>query len=74
MSLTYHQFFKNCIPKNGLYYLVYYIWYIAFIESYYLLCVKKSIEHIYRNMCLLIRKLSVMAYLSVQNILHVFYN
>ena len=57
------------IAINGLYYLVHYIWYIAFIESYYFLCVKKTIEHICRNMCLLICKFFVMAYLSVQNIL-----
>ena len=70
--MTYHRFSKNIFLKNGLYYLVYYIWYIAFIESYYFLCVMKSIEHIYRNMCQLICKLFVMAYLRVQNIL--FYN
>ena len=33
---------------------------------------KKTIEHIYRNMCLLICKFVVIAYISVQNIL--FYN
>ena len=49
-----------------------YIWYKAFIESYYFLCVKKTIEHIYRIMYLLIWKLVVMAFLSVQIIL--FYN
>ena len=50
-------------------YLMYYIWYKAFIESYYFLCVKKTIEQIYQNMCLPIRNLIVMAYLSVQNVL-----
>ena len=52
--------------------LVYYIWYRAFIKGYYFLCVKKTIEQSYRNMCLLIRKLFILAYLSVRNIL--FYN
>ena len=71
--MTYHtDFARNNFLKNGLYYLVFYIWYIAFIESYYFLCVKKTIEQIYRNMCLFIRKLFAMAYLNVQNIL--FYN
>ena len=42
------------------------------MEKYYLPCVKKTIEQIYRNRRLIIRKLFVMAYLSVQNIL--FYN
>ena len=45
----YHRFCKNFIPKNGLYCLVYYIWYIAFIESYYFLCVKKTMKQICRN-------------------------
>ena len=67
--MTYHRFCNDFIPKNGLYYLVYYIWYIAFIESYYILCLKKTIDHIYRIMCVLIGKLFEMAYLSVQNIL-----
>ena len=67
--MTHHRFCKNLFLKNGLYYLVYYIWYIVFIESLYFLCVKKTIEQIYRNLCLLIRKLFVMAYLSFQNIL-----
>ena len=48
---------------------MYYIWYIAFIESYYFLCVKKTIQQINQNMCLLIRKLIVTALLSVQNLL-----
>ena len=70
LIMTCHRFCKNFIPKNGLHYLVYYIWYIAFIESYYFLFIKKTIEQIYRNMCLFkIRKLFVMAYLSAQNIL-----
>ena len=45
---------------------------MALIESYYFLCVEKNIEPIYRKICLLIRILIIMAYLSVQNIL--FYN
>ena len=72
LIMTYHRFCKKKFVKNGLYYLVYYIWYIAFMESYYFLCVKKTIEQIYRNRCLFIRKLFVMAYSCVQNIL--FYN
>ena len=54
--------------------IVYNIWYIAFTESYYFLSFKKTktIEHIYRNMCLLMRNMNLMAYLSVPNIL--FYN
>ena len=60
---------KNIFLKKGLYYLVYYIWFIAFTESYYFLCVKKTLEQIYRNKRLFIRKLFVMAYLSVQKIL-----
>ena len=43
-------------------FIVFYIWYIAFIESYYFLCVKKTIEHIYQNMYLLICILIVMAF------------
>ena len=48
---------------------MYYLWYEAFIESYYFICVKKTIEQIYQNLCLLICRLIVMAYISVQNIL-----
>ena len=66
------DFARKNFVKNGLYYKVYYIWYIAFMESYYFLCVKKTIEQIYRSRCLFIHKLFVMAYSSVQNIL--FYN
>ena len=44
--MTHHLF---CKDFNGLNYFVYYIWYIAFIESYYFLCVKKTIDKIYRN-------------------------
>ena len=66
------DFARILFLKNGLYYLVYYIWYIAFIESYYFLCIRKTIEQIYRNKCLLISKLFLVAYLSVQNLL--FYN
>ena len=51
--------------------IVYYICYIAFTESIYFLCFKKTktIEHIYRYMCLLMCKLIVLAYLIVPNIL-----
>ena len=41
---------------------------MTLIESYYFLCVWKTIEHIYRNMYLLICKLIVIAFVSVQNI------
>ena len=69
LIMTYHRVCKkNKIIKNGLYYLVYYIWYIEFMASYYFLFVKKTIEQIYRSRCLFIRKLFVMAYSSVQNI------
>ena len=71
LIMAYHRF-CNKYFKNGLYYLAYYIWYIAFTENYYFLCVKKTIEQIYPNKRLFIRKLFVMAYFSVQNIL--FYN
>ena len=72
LIMTYHRFCKKYFTQKRVVLIVYYIWYIALIESYYFLCVKKTIEHIYRNMYLLIRKLIVMAFLSVQNIL--FYN
>ena len=42
--------------------IVYYIWYIEFIESYYFLCVRKYIRQIYRSMYLVIRKLILMAF------------
>ena len=69
LIMTCHRFARILFPKNGLHFLVYYIWYITFIESFYFLFVEKTIEQIYRNMCLLMRKLFVMAYLSVQGIL-----
>ena len=46
-----------------------YLVYIALLKANYILCVKKTKEQIYRNMYLLIHKLIVMAFLSVQNIL-----
>ena len=55
--------------KTGLFYTVLYIWYVAFIESYYFLWVKKTIEQLYQNMCLLTRKMIDIDSLSVQNIL-----
>ena len=48
---------------------MHYIWYKTFIERYYYLCAKKTIELIYQNMCLLICKLITLAYIRVQNIL-----
>ena len=61
---------QDIFPKKWVVLIVYYIWHIGFIESYYFLCV--TIELIYRNMFILIRKLIIMAFLNVQNIL--FYN
>ena len=72
LIIIYYRFARILFLKIELYYFGYYIWYIEFIEKYYFLCIKKTIAQIYRNMCLLICKLFVMVYLSVQNIL--FYN
>ena len=72
LIMTYNRFFKKNFASKWVVLIVYYIWYIVFIESYYFLCVKKTIEHIYRNMYLLMCKLIVMAFFSFQNIL--FYN
>ena len=47
LIMTYHRFCKNYFTQKWVVLIVYYIWYIAFIESYYFLCVKKTIEHIY---------------------------
>ena len=59
---------------NNALYLVYNIywniWYIAFNESYYFLCVKKTIELIYQKLYLLMQKIIVMAFLRVQNVLY----
>ena len=62
LIMTYHRFCKKYFIKKWAVLIVYYIWYIACIESNYFLCVKKTIEHIYRNMYLLIGKLIVMAF------------
>ena len=69
LFMIYHRFCKKYFPSKWVVLIVYYLWYKAFFESYYFICVKKTIEHIYQNMCLLICKLIVMAYISVQNIL-----
>ena len=42
--------------------IVYYVWYIAYIESYHVLCVMKTIEQTYGNIYLSIRKLIVFAF------------
>ena len=42
---------------------MYYHWYKAFIESYYFLCVKKTIEQFYPNMCILICKLIIFTFI-----------
>ena len=47
LIMTYHRFCKKYFTQKWVVLIVYYIWYIAFIESYYFLCVKKTIEHIY---------------------------
>ena len=60
--MTYHRFCEKYFTLKWVVLIVYSIWYIAFIESYYFLCVKKTIEHIYRNMYLLICKLFVIAF------------
>ena len=69
LIMTYHRFCKKYFSQKWVVLIVYYIWYIAFIESYYFLCVKKNIEQIYQNMYLLMRKLIVLAFLRIQNIL-----
>ena len=61
LIMTYYRFCKKYFLKIGLVFIVYYSWYIAFIESYSFLCIKKTIEQIDLN-----------GFLSVQNTL--FYN
>ena len=68
LIVIHHRFCKNKFPCKWVVLMVYYVWYKAFIESYYFLCVE-TIKQIYQNMCLLICKLIVMAYIGVQNIL-----
>ena len=72
LIMTYHGFCKKYLPYKWIVLIVYCIWYITFIKSYYFLRVKKTIKEINRNMCLFNCKLIIMAYLSVQYIL--FYN
>ena len=69
LIMTYHRFCKKYFPLKWVVLILYYILYIAFIESCYFLCVQKTIEKIYRNRYLLICKLIVIAFLGVQNIL-----
>ena len=72
LIMTYHRFCKKNFLKK-LVVLLYVLYLVYSIHGkLFLLCVKKTIEQIYRSMCLFIRKLFVMAYSSVQNIL--FYN
>ena len=52
----YHRFCMKYFLCKWVVQMVYYLWYKAFIESYYSICVKKTIEQIYQNMCLLICK------------------
>ena len=52
LILTYHRFCKKNFTYKWAVLIVYYIWHIAFIESNYFFCVKKTIEHINRNMYL----------------------
>ena len=42
--------FQEFFPLKWVVLIMNYIWYISFIESYHFLCVKKTIEQIYRNM------------------------
>ena len=67
--MKHHRFCEKYFPLKWAVLIVYYLWYKVLIESYYFPCVKKTIEQIFQNMCLLICKLIIMAYLSVQNIL-----
>ena len=70
LIMIYHRFYKKYFTSKWVVLKVYYyLWYKAIIGSYYFLCVKKTIEQVYQNMCLLIGKLFIMAYISVQNIL-----
>ena len=43
LIMTYHRFCKKYFTQKWVVLIVYYNWYIAFIESYYFLCVKKTI-------------------------------
>ena len=61
LIVIYRRFSKKYFPCKWVVLIVYYVWYKAFIESYYFQCVKKNIEQIYQNMCVLICKLIVMA-------------
>ena len=54
LIMIYHRFCKKYFPCKWVVLIVYYLWYKALIESYYFICVKKTIEQIYQNMCLLI--------------------
>ena len=70
--MTYHIFCKGILfLKNGLYCLMYYIYlvYIIYRKLLFSLCYEDYKTEFHRNMCILIRKIFVMAYLSVQNIL-----
>ena len=49
----YRRFCKKYFPSKRVVLIVYYLWYEAFIENCYFICVKKAIEQIYHNMCLL---------------------
>ena len=69
LIMIYHRFCKKYFPLKWVVLIVYYLWYKAFIESYYFQCVRKTIEQIYQNMFLFICKLILIAYISVQNIL-----
>ena len=69
LIVIYRRLCKKYIPLKWVVLIVYYLWYEAFIESYYFTRVKKTIEQIYQNMCLFICRLIVMTYISVQSIL-----
>ena len=61
-----HYYSKILCNKNWV--TVLYIWYVAFIKSYYFLWVKVTIKQLYENMRLSTRKVIAIAFLSVQNI------
>ena len=54
LIMIYHRFCQKYFLCIWVVLIVYYLWYKAFIESYYFPLFKKTIEQIYQNMCLLI--------------------
>ena len=64
LIMTYHRFAKKYFTKKWVVLILYYIWYIAFIESYHFTCLKKTNEQINLNKYLLIGKLIIMAFIK----------